>query len=82
MFSNAWSDSRCLQQQQYEFTAYVRDPENNLPPADVEQERMTLYRELFFNNIVDTLTSAFPVMSQLLEQDQWLRRPMNNWTFP
>ncbi len=71
MLSNEWSDNSCLQQQQYAFTAYVRDPENNAPPADVEQERMTLYRELFFNNIVDTLSSAFPVMHQVLDSTQW-----------
>lgn len=71
MLSNEWSDNNCLQQQQFAFTAYVRDPENNLPPADIEQERMMLYRELFFNNIVDTLSSAFPVMHQVLDQSYW-----------
>lgn len=71
MLSNEWSNSSCLQQQQYAFTAYVRDPEKYSPPADVEQERMTLYRELFFNNIVDTLSSAFPVMHQVIDSTQW-----------
>ena len=37
---------------QDEFAAYIRDPENNPVPADVKMHRMSMYRELIFNNIV------------------------------
>lgn len=56
---------------QLEFAAYIRDPENNLPPADVQPERMAMYRELFFNNIDSFLSANFPVLRALLNDRQW-----------
>jgi hypothetical protein len=32
---------------------------------------MAVYRELFFNNILDTLGNAFPILSRLLTEAQW-----------
>ncbi len=57
---------------QAEFSAFIRDPENNPPPADVKAPRMHIYRELFFNNINSFLSSNFPVLHQLLAPSQWL----------
>jgi len=57
---------------QHEFAAYIRDPENNLPPADVNPERMAMYRELFFNNIDGFLSANFPVLRAILNDRQWL----------
>jgi hypothetical protein len=56
---------------QLEFAAYIRDPENNPPPADVEPQRMAMYRELFFNNIDSFLSANFPVLRTLLNDRQW-----------
>lgn len=56
---------------QSEFAAYIRDPENNPPPADVEPQRMAMYRELFFNNIDSFLSANFPVLRTLLNDRQW-----------
>ncbi|MGZ8915265.1 MAG: HvfC family RiPP maturation protein [Methylobacter sp.] len=56
---------------QLEFAAYIRDPENNPPPADVKQQRMAMYRELFFNNIDSFLSANFPVLRTLLNDRQW-----------
>lgn len=56
---------------QLEFAAYIRDPENNPPPADVKQQRMDMYRELFFNNIDSFLSANFPVLRTLLNDRQW-----------
>jgi hypothetical protein len=56
---------------QHEFAAYIRDPENNLPPADVKPQRMAMYRELFFNNIDSFLSANFPVLRALLDDRQW-----------
>ncbi|RKZ79734.1 MAG: DUF2063 domain-containing protein, partial [Gammaproteobacteria bacterium] len=36
---------------QYQFAGHIRDPEHNPAPADIEQRRMAIYRELFYNNI-------------------------------
>ena len=57
---------------QHEFAAYIRDPENNPPPADVQPQRMAMYRELFFNNIDSFLSANFPVIRTLLNDRQWL----------
>ncbi|TRW90235.1 DNA-binding domain-containing protein [Candidatus Methylobacter oryzae] len=56
---------------QFEFAAYLRDPENNPPPADVSPERMAMYRELFFNNIDSFLSVNFPVLRTILNDRQW-----------
>lgn len=56
---------------QLEFAAYIRDPENNPPPADVQPQRMAMYRELFFNNIDSFLSANFPVIRTLLNDRQW-----------
>ncbi|MGR9013844.1 MAG: HvfC family RiPP maturation protein [Gammaproteobacteria bacterium] len=56
---------------QLEFAAYIRDPENNPPPADVPLQRIAMYRELFFNNIDSFLSANFPVLRTLLNDRQW-----------
>ena len=56
---------------QDEFAAYIRDPENNPVPADVKKQRMSMYRELIFNNIEDFLSSSFPVLRKILNDTQW-----------
>ncbi len=57
---------------QNEFTAYIRDPENNPAPKDVKKQRMAMYRELFFNNINTFIISNFPVLNKILDEQQWL----------
>ncbi len=56
---------------QAEFAAYIRDPENNPVPVDVNEQRMAMYRELFFNNIESFLSGNFPVLRKLLDDCQW-----------
>ena len=56
---------------QCEFAAYIRDPENNPVPPDVKKQRMDMYRELFFNNINGFLSSNFPVLRVILDDQQW-----------
>ncbi|MDD5321427.1 MAG: putative DNA-binding domain-containing protein [Methylococcales bacterium] len=56
---------------QHEFAAYIRDPEHNPAPADVKKQRMSMYRELFFNNIEDFLSAGFPVLRKILTDRQW-----------
>ncbi len=56
---------------QLEFAAYIRDPENKPAPADVQPQRMAMYRELFFNNIDSFLTANFPVLRAILDDRQW-----------
>jgi hypothetical protein len=56
---------------QREFSDYIRDPFNNPAPADVKQQRIETYRELFFNNIGSFLSSNFPVLRKILNEQQW-----------
>lgn len=56
---------------QREFAAYIRNPQANPAPADVAEQRMAMYRELFFNNIENFLSSNFPVIRKLLDDQQW-----------
>ena len=56
---------------QDEFSAYIRDPFNNPQPEDVKKQRMDTYRELFFNNVEGFLSSNFPVLKTILDEQQW-----------
>jgi hypothetical protein len=58
---------------QTEFAAYIRDPDKNPPPADVKEQRIQMYRELFFNNIESFLSGNFPVLKKILGDLQWLQ---------
>lgn len=61
-----------FQETQYQFAAYIRDPEHQPIPDQLESRRMAIYRDLFFNNIDSTLSSAFPVIRQLMNENDWL----------
>jgi hypothetical protein len=56
---------------QMAFAAHIRDPGHAPAPADVEDRRMAIYRELFFNNISGLLEGAFPVLRKLLGDVRW-----------
>lgn len=60
-----------FQQKQYAFAAHIRDPEHNPAPSGVEDRRMAIYRELFFNNLHSLLGSTFPVIKKLLSRDRF-----------
>jgi hypothetical protein len=60
-----------LRSLQTRFAAHIRDPENHAAPADVEDRRMEIYRQLFFNNINKFLASNFPVLRQLYDDEAW-----------
>ena len=56
---------------QTEFTAHIRDPDRQAVPDGIEDRRMKIYRELFFNNISSLLASNFPVLHGLLDDKAW-----------
>lgn len=63
---------------QYEFAAHLRDPENRPVPADVEDRRMQIYRDLFFNNVVNFLDGHFPLLAGILGDERW-RMLVRDW---
>ena len=62
-----------LAEQQKAFAAHLRDPEHVPAPEGIEPRRMAIYRELFFNNLVDLLGGSFPVARRILGLERWRR---------
>lgn len=60
-----------FQQQQYAFTAHIRDPDNVPAPAGIEDRRMRIYRELFFNNVNGFLADSMPVLHKIIAPEAW-----------
>jgi len=67
------ADRPAFQDRQYAFAAHIRDPENAPAPDGIEDRRMAIYRELFFNNISNLLGTMFPVLRKIHANDQWRR---------
>jgi len=66
-----------FQQLQYQFAAHIRNPDKYEKPADIEDRRMGIYRDLFFNNVEGFLSGNFPVFKQLCADDYWHRLARN-----
>ncbi len=62
-----------LAEQQYRFAGHIRDPEHNPAPVDVEDRRMQVYRELFYNNVEGFLAGTFPVLRRIFSDTAWHR---------
>jgi hypothetical protein len=60
-----------LHQQQMAFAAHIRNPAETAAPADVEDRRMQIYRDLFFNNISKYLAGNFPVLRKIYGEEAW-----------
>ncbi len=60
-----------FQQKQFAFAAHIRDPEHVATPEGVEERRMAVYRKLFFNNLLNLLSTMFPVLKKLIPDDRW-----------
>lgn len=58
---------------QYRFAAHLRDPENIPAPDGIEDRRLQVYRELFFNNVASLLAANFPVIRKLHDEASWRR---------
>lgn len=59
---------------QYAFAAHLRDPQQAPPPAGIEDRRLQIYRDLFYNNIEGFLANAFPVIRRLTDDATWCAR--------
>ena len=60
-----------FQKKQYAFAAHIRDPEHNPAPEGVENRRMAIYRELFFNNLHNLIGTTFPVIRKVHSRDKF-----------
>jgi hypothetical protein len=64
-------DTNRFMQTQYAFAAHIRDPQQFPRPTDIEDRRMAIYRELFYNNVEDFMAGSFPVLRSILDEKQW-----------
>ncbi len=60
-----------LAAQQNALAAHIRDPERVPPPAGIEERRLKIYRELFFNNVDGLLAGNFPVLRKIYGDAGW-----------
>lgn len=60
-----------FQKLQTQLTAHIRNPEHVAAPGGIEDRRLKIYRELFYNNIEGFLANAFPVLRQLTGDAHW-----------
>ncbi len=56
---------------QYAFTSHIRDPENVAIPDGIEERRIKIYSELFYNNVEGFISGGFPVLRSLYSEDNW-----------
>lgn len=60
-----------LREQQFALTRHLRDPDGHAAPAGIEERRLSIYRDLLFNNIEALLAGNFPVIRTLLGDADW-----------
>ncbi|HHO58955.1 MAG TPA: DUF2063 domain-containing protein [Thiotrichales bacterium] len=56
---------------QYAFTAHIRNPAVHATPEGIEDRRMGIYRELFYNNVEGFIASGFPVIREIYNDEHW-----------
>ncbi|WP_339723743.1 putative DNA-binding domain-containing protein [uncultured Paraglaciecola sp.] len=56
---------------QHAFIQHIKDPQSHPFEGGIEDRRLAIYRELFFNNILGFLSSGFPVLESLYSEQQW-----------
>lgn len=56
---------------QFAFAAHIRDPDGAPAPEGIEDRRMAVYRELFFNNVSQLMAKSFPVLRRILGRERW-----------
>jgi len=56
---------------QYDFTSHIRDPDNVAVPEGIEARRIKIYSDLFYNNVEGFISSGFPVLKSLYNDEDW-----------
>lgn len=71
MASQSATDTPDFIRLQNEFAAHIRDPDHRPAPPGIEDRRMGIYRELFYNNVESFMSGSFPVLRKLMEDEAW-----------
>ena len=61
-----------FKQLQQQFAGHIRSPQGIDRPADVDERHMSIYRDLFFKNIMGFLSGGFPVLAEIMGEERWL----------
>ena len=56
---------------QMAFAAHLRNPEKFPAPEGLEDRRLQIYRDLFFNNVSKLLAGNFPVLKKIYSDAAW-----------
>jgi len=67
------SGEKRLEDLQRRFAAHLRDPAGAPAPEGVEERRLQVYRDLFFDNLSSLLAGTFPVLQRTLGEERWAR---------
>ena len=57
--------------EQMAFAAHLRDPSVHPAPEQIEDRRLQIYRDLFYNNVEGFVANGFPVIKSLLDDASW-----------
>ena len=53
------------------FAEHIRNPRKIPAPEGIEDRRMAIYRDLFYNNIESFLSGNFPVLHEITPDEKW-----------
>lgn len=71
MSSHSTNFTENFKQTQYAFAAHIRQPDSNPAPSDIEDRRMKIYRDLFYNNVESFMSNTYPVLYEILGEQRW-----------
>ncbi len=71
MFVLVYSIMKSFQETQLAFTQHLRAPDRYPAPAEMNDTRMGIYRDLIYNNIESFIANVFPVLRSLLSDGHW-----------
>ncbi len=60
-----------FQQVQFDFAGHLRNPEGVAKPSNIEDRRMKVYRDLFYNNVENFCSNSFPILRDLIAEEKW-----------
>ena len=60
-----------FQDTQCQFASYLRQQKNAKPPTGIEERRLSVYRDLIYNNIKGFIDSSFPVLQSITSDSVW-----------
>lgn len=61
-----------FKQLQQQFSGHIKSPLCIDRPSDVDERHMSIYRDLFFKNIMGFLSGGFPVLAEIMGEKRWL----------